>query len=245
MARNKILTTLDTSFTYIPQSYSKVLELRINANKALSLQKNTAIVNIAAKKSTPFIRWKSSTHEVFSIVAKYDEPRPAKIDNTKGTALTALINDVVSTLPLTKDAYSPILLILIEQCNNPNTLNALHKHFSAAEYNFLRARTGVFSVTRWQGTDEKGHVVSTSKTWADIEKKIALQIMSCHSPLKTEHVAESYQKNQARAAKLANKYPFFAIPRNRMDSMDRNGSYYAFAAGNSEKVEEKKIRCFA
>ncbi len=169
-------------------------------------------------------------------------------DNNKNIFMQsydARYQQFITPLKLThRDKYKDTASIIkfIKQCNDNDLLVHLHKHLLDSKFDYLRARTGRFSFSFWRGTNKKGETVETSRSWAMIEKTLALQmgINICDQATKfTPQFAEK------KSRQLACFYPFFMIARYFFSwPLMGNSSFEAFSRGDEIEFREKRYQHF-
>ena len=76
-----------------------------------------------------------------------------------------------------KSSDLPRIISEIVDCEDNDLLIDLHKYLLTEKFDYLRVKTGISSFSFWRGTNRSGSVVSTSKSWATIEKGIMLKIV--------------------------------------------------------------------
>lgn len=127
----------------------------------------------------------------------------------------------------------------IEACSDLDLLADLHKYLLATKFDYLR----VFKPTtnpsmKWKATDAKDQVVTTSSSWALIERAIKLRMAEC---IKTTcRYSTDLAKN--RAVQLAKFHKFFSIRHGiAKDAADPNEplspSFLVFKEGDKEHFD--------
>ncbi|CEG56389.1 hypothetical protein [Legionella fallonii] len=122
------------------------------------------------------------------------------------------------------------IIQFIAQCNDIDILIDLYRYLLSDKFNYLRINN---QTSRWQGSNEDGKIVKTSKEWAMIEKSLMLQIANTlllNSKFSHTLAAE-------RADQLAKSLPFFATKRKETDFQRSSKAYRAFSEGDEKLFE--------
>ena len=134
------------------------------------------------------------------------------------------------------------IINFIKNCSENDILVNLHQYLEMEKFNYLRAVKEDKKAT-WFGTDASNHVIQTKKSWAMIEKAIALQMahnieVNCNF---TPNLAITF------AAKFAKAHPFFAIKHHNNASLSASATssiFNAFRSCDKSKLDNSYEHLF-
>lgn len=178
-------------------------------------------------------------HIKFSVLLSYDHleliletfVKYELIDDNEKNELLLLFatrqkknQDLLKYLDRESEKDTKRIIGYISRCDDNDVLLNLHECLLSDEFDYLRELDDLLITRRWQGTDNNGDIVQTSKGWSMIEKSIALKMANNIRMVNITHTPEVCKE---RAMQLA-QYSFFAIKRKADNSIERSGMYQAF-----------------
>ncbi|MHB1948330.1 MAG: hypothetical protein ACYCQI_09480 [Gammaproteobacteria bacterium] len=139
-----------------------------------------------------------------------------------------------------KKADKTIVIQSIKTCLDNDILADLHALLKTTPFDYLRELTSKHKISFWRGTNVKGDIVKTSRSWAMIEKAIFLQM--AHNIAKeskfTKDVGYAYAQDLARA------HHFFKIGRHCLNPYNTSKTYRAFKNGETLKLDREYQKVF-
>lgn len=126
------------------------------------------------------------------------------------------------------------IIKFISECKKNENLADLHDYLLSPKFDDLRKSPEKM----FHGTDEKGHVIETSESWAKIEKAISLQ-MSLNIEKNSRFTLE-LAKTQSK--QLSASHPFIMvrhITENAKETDPISPTFKAFKKGDGKELEER------
>jgi hypothetical protein len=126
----------------------------------------------------------------------------------------------------------------IQTISDIDTLFALQHHLLKNKFDYLRELTGKRKISFWRGTDSDAKIVTTSKTWAMIEKAFTLQIANLMRNL----LPVNKDLFHVKSDQLRTNHAFFAMKRfdiTGLTGFTRSTTYRAFRSCDNATFNEK------
>jgi len=149
--------------------------------------------------------------------------------------------DLLKRLDHQPDRDTRQIICYVAQCDSNEVLLNLHECLLSDEFDYLRELDNLLLTRKWQGTDNNGDIVQSSKSWSMIEKSIALKMANNIRVVNITHTPEGCKE---RAIQLA-QYSFFAIKRKADSSIERSGMYQAFQDNDFNDFDKSYKRHFS
>jgi hypothetical protein len=135
-------------------------------------------------------------------------------------------------------AKEEIIINYLEQCEDNDVLADLHGYLGGKKFDDLRVHDE--DLLKWVGTNAKGSVISTSQTWARIEKCISLKMAMNYC----EQTKFNADIGKRAASQFADTHSFFAIKRKAGRGQKQNNVVTDLANGNRDSLVNRYRKNF-
>ena len=135
------------------------------------------------------------------------------------------------------------IITYIHTISDIEVLSDLHQYLKSEKFNYLR-HVGT-APSDWLSKDAESRPITTSESWAMIEKALSLQMAQS---IKTNCSVFSPELAASRATQLATSYGFFGMCRSKSAAAPASPSYTAFSthdAGTFDRRYAEHFNSFA